>query len=139
MVAPITAPWSAALARNEDKRDVVIGTSPLFVAGKIVIGFGANVPPKNRQSIKGIFELLLRFLKNNNYRLDWEADTYIKAVFERPSYSSITTTSVAPTADEVSIAISGTFADSGAQGGSHFQEETVNQLLRVLHEASAGT
>ena len=135
----ITAPYSLELAKNDDAIKAVADDTVTTVAGKMKIYLGDNVVPGKRTSymasLKNCFNRLMNDIARGN------TGSGVIAVFgpwDNATSGNITRESGTGnvTADDVAIVCSGTFPDGQARnkGGSHWYQETFEQLLEVLAE-----
>lgn len=138
-MAPITAPWSVELAKDEDLKAAVVGTTSAVVAGKVKVFLGSAVLVNRRQSIAGAIKVLKRVLFADAMRDSANnVDIVISGHWQHVTTGSAVVAAdvLALTNDDVALVIAGDFT-TGEE--SHFYEETIDQLISAFLEQSAGT
>ena len=135
----ITVPWTAALGKDDDKRDVeiVAGGDPSYVIDKLAFHLGANVILNKRQEIYGALECLRRWLLTYMQSPAYTGTSgFVKAPWDNAKDSTTYWSQGAPTEDEIALVVHAGFVGGvGSTGtGSHFYNETSRQLGQVFLE-----
>ena len=133
----ITAPYSLELGRNDDAGDAVADAIPNPTAGKLKIFLGDNVDPGKVQSIVGTLTCCFNVLLEEHYRhYSGAATCAAYAPLGGTAMDvAVNKTGITGIGDgDVAITVAGDFLAQKRQGGTHFLEETFEQLLEVLLE-----
>ena len=133
----ITAPYSLELRRNDDAGDAVAGIIANPSAGYLKIFLGDDVDPGKVQSIVGTLTCCFNVLLEEHYRKFFGAATCAAYAPLGGTAMDVTVNKSGITGigdGDVAITVSGNFLAQKHQGGTHFLEETFEQLLEVLLE-----
>ena len=133
----ISTPYGVELKRDEDAKHATEDAIPNPTAGHLKLFLGTDVDPSKGQSIQGTLRSCFNTLMAEHYRGYGGAATCAAYAPLGGTAMDVTinTTGITGIGDgDVAITVAGDFLAQKRQGGTHFLQETFEQLLEILLE-----
>jgi len=137
LIAPETTPRNFKLEKNKDKREATRGSASVVDPNKLSIFMGANVDLAKKTTVVAGFQKLLTYLLSRLNEHTASDHLIVRCPYLQVNDTNIVmeTTDANIAADDIAIVVHSSFTDYQE---SHFIKETVDQLLLVLIEKTAG-